>query len=126
MEESGFLSGEEGFQETDTVECTADVPCTGYRQLENQEALDFIRQYPDLNPQEIPREVWQAVGKGTLLAEAYGHHERGRLQARNRELEQQLAVAQANARGRTLSLGSMRSNGRGRDDDAFMAGFDEA
>lgn len=98
----------------------------GHRPLDDGEALDFLRQFPGLDPREIPKSVWTEVGRGAPLAEAYGRHERSCLQARNRELERQLAVLQRNERSRSLSVGSMRSHGSGGGYDAFMAGFDEA
>ena len=115
---------EETVQEPESVE-------TGFeperpKVLEDGEALDFLRQYPGLDPREIPKSVWTEVGRGAPLAEAYGRHERSCLQARNRELEQQLAVLQRNERSRSLSVGSMRSHGSGGGYDEFMAGFDEA
>lgn len=123
---------EENILEPETAELTQDSSAPdcpapdGPRPLEDDEVLAFLRQYPELEPREIPGSVWAAVSRGTPLAEAYGYHERSCLQARNRELERQLAVLQRNERSRSLSVGSMRSYGSGGGYDAFMAGFDEA
>ena len=111
---------EETVQEPEPME--AGFEPEGHRPLEDGEALDFLRQFPGLDPREIPKSVWTEVGRGAPLVQAYGSC----LQARNRELEQQLAVLQRNERSRSLSVGSMRSHGSGGGYDAFMAGFDEA
>ena len=39
----------------------------------------FLKDYPDVNPKDIPKEVWKAVNEGHSLTEAYARHEAAKL-----------------------------------------------
>ena len=95
------------------------------RELDNQELVEFIREYPDLDAKSIPSHVWKAVQDGESLSRAYGRHERQSLRQTNRQLQQQLSVLQHRADSRNRSLGSMHSAGGFGMADSFLAGFNE-
>ncbi|MDR0937167.1 MAG: hypothetical protein LBM98_10840 [Oscillospiraceae bacterium] len=44
---------------------------------------EFLRDYPEVAPREIPEEVWNAVNKGKSLVSAYLLWENSQLRARN-------------------------------------------
>ncbi len=70
----------------------------------------FLRTYPQVKPEEIPREVWKEVSKGGDLTAAYTFH-------KNRSLEAELAAERQNAQGAQRSTGSMATRGAGKQDE---------
>lgn len=67
--------------------------------------MRFKQEFPGIEPQEIPAEIWRdyAAGKGDL-ADLYARHE-------NRQLKAQLAVARQNEENRRRSTGSRATAG---------------
>ncbi len=96
------------------------------RPLEEGEILDFVRQYPGVEPAKIPQSVWQAVRDGQPLSHAYGSHVMEQLRADNESLRREMEILRNNDRNRQASLGSMHSSGAGRAADGFLLGFDQA
>jgi hypothetical protein len=64
----------------------------------------FAAKYPDVKPETIPREVWDAVKSGASLTEAYQEHLFQKLAAENEALKQ-------SAKNAGRSAGSMQSAG---------------
>ena len=119
-EESAQLLSEE------TPEEMTETSAEAVRPLQEQELLDFVRQYPGLDPRSIPNSVWEAVRGGETLMNAYGRHELQQLRSDNRRMREQLGVLSSRAGSRENSLGSMRSSGSARAADGFLLGFDQA
>lgn len=70
----------------------------------------FFQAYPDVNPKDIPSEVWELVAKGETLTNAYTMHENKRLQA-------ELAAERKNKENKASSPGSLSANPVGEQDD---------
>lgn len=74
--------------------------------------MAFAKDFPDVKPNEIPVEVWQAVGKGESLSTAYAKYE-------NAQLKAQLAAEKKNAENKRRSTGSATSEGKATAQDEF-------
>lgn len=81
------------------------------------EFLAFTREYPDVKPEDIPKEVWAEFNSGKSLVGAYSKFE-------NKKLRERLAAAEQNTKNRERSTGSRDSAGAGKQKDAFDAGWD--
>lgn len=66
---------------------------------------EFLQMYPEVKPEQIPKEVWQLVNQGHRLASAYAIHE-------NKLLKQQQQTQQANFKNAESSTGSVKSPGK--------------
>lgn len=64
----------------------------------------FLDEYPDIRPNDIPPEVWDAANQSGDLLGAYRVYE-------IRKLRQQLEDMQKNADNRRMDVGSARSDG---------------
>ena len=107
-----------------------------YQQMENElkkreEALnkeeakkkeynDFLEQFPDVNPDDIPKEVFEDA-ENSSLSNAY-------MKWKLKELENQLSVAKTNEKNKQSSVGSTTETGPANEkheEDPFLEGFDE-
>lgn len=74
-----------------------------YRQAKEarqRDFTDFMRAYPKVKADEIPREVWESVRGGRNLTEAYTMYE-------NRRLQTELAAERQNRKNQETSPGSL-------------------
>ena len=55
---------------------------------------EFMEDYPEIKPESIPNEVWQAVKHGRTLSEAYTKWENTRIKTEREAEAQQSAVAE--------------------------------
>lgn len=78
--------------------------------------LEFARQYPTVDPKQIPKDVWVAFGKGETLVSAYSR-------IRLHELEAKQAAQQQEAENAKRSTGSRQSAGKALQQDAFDAAW---
>ena len=83
----------------------------------------FQEKYKDVDPKTIPQEVWQAVGKGELLVDAYGDYQRRELERQLKEANEKLAIRAKNESNRQKSLGSLQSTKQETGKDPFLEGF---
>ncbi len=83
----------------------------------------FQQKYKDVDPKTIPQEVWQAVGKGELLVDAYGDYQRRELERQLKEANEKLAIRAKNESNKQKSLGSLQSNKQETGKDPFLEGF---
>ena len=83
----------------------------------------FQEKYKDVDPKTIPQEVWQAVGKGELLVDAYGDYQRRELERQLKEANEKLAIRAKNESNKQKSLGSLQSNKQETGKDPFLEGF---
>ena len=71
-----------------------------------QGMVDFLRAYPDVKAQDIPREVWDRVARGESLTAAYTMH-------RNQQLEAELAAERQNKQNQGRTTGSLSAQREG-------------
>lgn len=83
----------------------------------------FQEKYKDVDPKTIPQEVWQAVGKGDLLVDAYGDYQRRELERQLKEANEKLAIRAKNESNKQKSLGSLQSTKQETGKDPFLEGF---
>ena len=75
------------------------------QQYRQQMYAEFLQMYPEVKPEQIPKEVWQLVNEGHRLASAYAIHE-------NKLLKQQYQTQQANFKNAESSTGSVKTQGK--------------
>lgn len=83
----------------------------------------FQEKFKDVDPKTIPQEVWQAVGKGELLVDAYSDYQRRDLERQLREANEKLAARTKNESNKQKSLGSLQSTKQETGKDPFLEGF---
>lgn len=83
----------------------------------------FQEKFKDVDPKTIPQEVWQAVGKGELLVDAYSDYRRRDLERQLREANEKLAARTKNESNKQKSLGSLQSTKQETGKDPFLEGF---
>lgn len=86
----------------------------------NQEYLDFLDKFPDVNPEDIPKEVFEEA-ENSSLSEAY-------MKWQLNELKNQLSVAKTNEKNAASTVGSVTSTGPTQENhsvDLFLEGFNE-
>lgn len=76
----------------------------------------FFESYPDVNPADIPDEVWQRVGQGESLLGAYQAHE-------NQQLKAKLAALEQNEKNKQAAVGSLAGEAGQDEVDPFLQGF---
>ena len=94
-------------------------------QTHEPDFVEFVREYPDLDPNTIPQSVWDEVKGGGSLLHAYRGHEVRQLKSDNQRLQQQLTDLDSQVKSGAQSLGSMRSVGKAPQTDSFLMGFDQ-
>jgi hypothetical protein len=83
----------------------------------NYEAEQFMTFYPNVNPDDIPEEVFESINQyGMSLVEAYQHYEIQQLKA-------QAAVKELNAKNASNAVGSARDSKRTQKKDDFLSEF---
>lgn len=73
--------------------------------------LRFAKEYPDVDPKTIPKEVWERFGAGVDLADAYTRHENKRLREELSSVTAKLEAEKTNTKNRQRSTGSQKSAG---------------
>jgi hypothetical protein len=72
---------------------------------------EFLDSYPDINPDNIPQEVWNEVGKGRSLLDAYVRHENKTLRDQLTKFQTKEQVTAANQANAQVSTGSVKGGG---------------
>ena len=75
------------------------------QQYTQQMYAEFLQMYPEVKPEQIPKEVWLLVNQGHRLASAYAIHE-------NKLLKQQFQTQEANTKNAESSTGSVKTQGK--------------
>ena len=86
----------------------------------NKEYEDFLAAFPDVNPEDIPKEVFEEA-QNTSLSEAYMKWE-------IKELKNQINIAKTNEKNAKASVGGVTETGptnEKHNKDLFLEGFDE-
>lgn len=73
----------------------------------------FIRDYPDVDPKTIPKEVWDNFGKGFDLSGSYARWENKQLKQQLQEVQQKQATQEQNEKNKERSTGSQQTAGAG-------------
>ena len=81
---------------------------------QSQDLLRFIQEYPGVQPQDIPKEVWDKVHKeGVSLVSAYSAFENKKLRQEVQEWKSKFETAEQNAKNKERSTGSQATAGAG-------------
>ena len=86
----------------------------------NKEYEDFLKEFPDVNPDDIPKEVFEDAEKSSL-SNAY-------LKWQLKEMKNKLSVAEQNEKNSKASVGGVTETGptsEKHEKDLFLQGFDE-
>ncbi len=87
----------------------------------------FVRTYPGVRPEDVPKEVWDRARRGESLVTAYMRYESGRLRRENERLTRQARELGTERVNRLRSAGSQLGSGAGeRRRDPFDAGWEDA
>lgn len=93
-------------------------------QKRRESFLRFAKEYPDVKPQEIPKEVWKNVSEGMDLVDAYALHENKQLRERVKTLEAEKEALAQNAKNKERTAGSRATAGKKKETDPFDDGWD--
>ena len=96
------------------------------RQAQRKASVDrFMKVYPDVKGEQIPKKVWDdAEAMGDLTA-AYIKYNSGKLAEENERLKKELEQAKQHQKNKERSMGSSRSVGSGATKDPFDEGWDD-
>ena len=89
-------------------------------EAKKKEYEDFLDQFPDVDPDKIPKEVFEEAEKSSL-SNAY-------MKWRMKDLENQLSIAKTNEKNAKASVGGVTETGptnEKHETDPFLEGFDE-
>lgn len=90
------------------------------KEKENQEYEDFMKNFPDVNPEDIPKEVFEDAVNSDLSS-AY-------MKYKMKDLENQLKIAKQNEENASSTIGGVTETGTTHENhtnDPFLEGFDE-
>lgn len=82
------------------------------KQRSNQ-FLQFAQEYPDVDPKDIPKEVWDKFKDGMPLASAYSIYENKKLREEVKSWKDKAEAAEQNAKNKERSTGSQSTAGMG-------------
>lgn len=80
---------------------------------------NFLNEYPDIEPNTIPKDVWDMVANGKSLLDAYRYHENKTLKEQLAKVSQQEKAKQVNQQNAEISPGSV--TGQGETDTGFFS-----
>lgn len=91
------------------------------------DVAEFIRKFPGVTADNIPKEVWDKVNGGDTLVHAYEAHMTAKKDAEKdqkiAELERQIAAMKQNTANKAKSTGSQRTGGQESARDQFLDAF---
>ena len=93
------------------------------KQRRERDIQDFLRIYGKVDAKSIPQEVWKEANETGSLVAAYGRYQNQQLQKQIKDLETKLAAKDKNEENRRKTVGSMKSDGSGDQEDDFLSGF---
>lgn len=86
---------------------------------QQEDFLRFKEAYPDVNPKDIPQEVWDKVREGASLLDTYTRHENKKLREEIETLKKKAETAQQNTKNKERSTGSQKTAGTSTKEEAF-------
>ena len=91
------------------------------QELARQQDIErFLKLYKDVDPNTIPKEVWDDVRNGETLVSAYGRHENRQLAESNRKLQESINALKQNEKNKQKSIGSAKTEGKETAKDPFL------
>lgn len=90
---------------------------------QRQDIERFLKLYKDVDPNSIPKEVWDEVRGGETLVTAYGRYENRKLSESNRKLQESIDAMKQNEKNKQKSIGSVKTDGKETGKDPFLAFF---
>lgn len=91
------------------------------QELSRQQDIErFLKLYKDVDPNTIPKEVWDDVRNGETLVSAYGRYENRQLAESNRKLQESLNALKQNEKNKQKSIGSAKTEGKETAKDPFL------
>lgn len=90
---------------------------------QKQDIERFLKTYKDVDPNTIPKEVWDEVRNGETLVAAYGRYENRKLAEDNKKLQESINAMKQNEKNRKKSIGSVRTEGKESAKDPFLSYF---
>ena len=83
------------------------------QELARQQDIErFLKLYKDVDPNTIPKEVWDDVRNGETLVSAYGRYENRQLAESNRKLQESINALKQNEKNKQKSIGSAKTEGK--------------
>lgn len=91
------------------------------QELARQQDIErFLKLYKDVDPNTIPKEVWDDVRNGETLVSAYGRYENRQLAENNRKLQESINAMKQNEKNKQKSIGSAKTEGKETAKDPFL------
>lgn len=91
------------------------------QELARQQDIErFLKLYKDVDPNTIPKEVWDDVRNGETLVSAYGRYENRQLAESNRKLQESIKALKQNEKNKQKSIGSAKTEGKETAKDPFL------
>lgn len=90
------------------------------KEAKDKEYQDFLKEFPDVNPEDIPKEVFEEAEKSSL-SNAY-------MKWQLKEAKKKLSVVEQNEKNSMATIGSVTETGQTKEKhskDLFLQGFDE-
>lgn len=88
-------------------------------QARQQDIDRFLKIYKEVDPGNIPQEVWDDVRNGETLVSAYGRYENRQLAESNRKLQESINALKQNEKNKQKSIGSAKTEGKETARDLF-------
>ena len=92
----------------------------GQELAQQQDIERFLKLYKNVDPNTIPKEVWDDVRNGETLVSAYGRYENRQLAESNRKLQESLNALKQNEKNKQKSIGSAKTEGKETAKDPFL------
>lgn len=103
---------EQRLSRTEQLEAAKDKGQQEQEQARQQDIERFLKLYKDVDPNTIPKEVWDDVRNGETLVSAYGRYENRQLAESNRKLQESLNALKQNEKNKQKSIGSAKTEGK--------------
>nr|DAG29158.1 MAG TPA: hypothetical protein [Caudoviricetes sp.] len=111
---------EQRLSRTEQLEAAKDKGQQEQEQARQQDIERFLKLYKDVDPNTIPKEVWDDVRNGETLVSAYGRYENRQLAESNRKLQESINALKQNEKNKQKSIGSAKTEGKETAKDPFL------
>ena len=108
---------EQRLSRTEQLEAAKDKGQQEQEQARQQDIERFLKIYKDVDPNTIPKEVWDDVRNGETLVFAYGRYEN---RQSNRKLQESINALKQNEKNKQKSIGSAKTEGKETAKDPFL------
>lgn len=111
---------EQRLSRKEQLEAAKDKGQQEQEQARQQDIERFLKLYKDVDPNTIPKEVWDDVRNGETLVSAYGRYENRQLAESNRKLQESINALKQNEKNKQKSIGSAKTEGKETAKDPFL------